>query len=320
VYSDEDYFKGNRAFLNGTEADINTASGFLRIDFRPVKNLRVIAATRADKFSSPDDVYLAYEFAATYKINNGNLIRTAITRSNSGSFIGVNNLNLVVPVGPGVNLVRSGNKDVELLTVNMIEVGFRSQLSKRLQIDLDLFTQNAENFNGILVTGATTQQFRNVPTSARQIGVTFSLNFVPSERIQVKPFVTIQKTETEDLPSVYYDPAIVPITYSDSKHKQTPSVYGGYYFNYKVTERFNVNLNGYYFASHRQYHRSDLAYGSKAGDIEGVVLLNAKLNFSITKQINVFLNGRNITANSRQYFGTDKIEGVYMLGASFNLN
>lgn len=329
-YSDEDYFEGNRAFLNGTSADISTLSGFVRTDIKPVKNLRIIAALRADKFSSPDDVYLAYELATTYKINESNLIRAAITRSNSGSFIGVNNLNLHVPVQTPFgtyDVVRAGNKDVELLTVNMIEFGYRSQLSKSLQIDFDAFVQKAENFNAILIVGGeqpipavfipTEQQFRNVPTTAQQIGATFSINFVPNERLQFKPFVTVQKTETKDLSANYVDPTLGE-TYSDSEHKNTPSVYGGYYFNYKATEWFNVNINGYYFASHRQYHLTDLTYTSNAGDIEGVFLVNAKLNFAITKQFNLFLNGRNITANSRQYFGTDKIGSVYLLGASFN--
>ncbi len=151
---------------------------FLRTDFKPAKGMRVIAALRADKFSSPDDVYLAYELATTYSINDKNLIRAAITRSNSGSFISITKLNLTVPTAIGIPVHRSGNEDVKLFTVDMIEIGYRSQLSKSLQIDFDVFTQTADNFNALLIQEivssdsngcySTQNQFINVPTTARQ--------------------------------------------------------------------------------------------------------------------------------------------------------
>lgn len=72
-------------------------------------------------------------------------------------------------------------------------------------------------------------QFNNLPITAIQNGATIGLNFVPSDKIQFKPFVTVQKTETEDLPSSLADASLDPtVTYSTSTHKNTPSVYGGY--------------------------------------------------------------------------------------------
>ena len=304
-YSDEDY-ANDVTFLNGTTQNITTTSAFLRTDFKPVTALRIIAAVRADKFSSPDDAYLAYEFATTYKLNDKNLIRAAITRSNSGSFIGVNNLNLNIPTPlPGVTVHRLGNDKVDLVTVDMIEVGYRSQLSKSVQLDIDLFSQKIENFNTILVQNTITPfpglsidtdlQFKNVPTSAEQLGATLSLNIVPSEKIQFKPFVTMQQTDTKDLPSVYKDPETGnAVTYSDSKHKNTPSFYGGYYFNIKATNKLNVNLNGYYFAAHRQYYRTDVLNQSEVGDIKGTFLVNVKASYLVADHVTIFFNGRNI--------------------------
>lgn len=330
-YSDEDYEAEGPTFLNGSSQKITTSAAFLRTDLKPVKNLRIIAAVRADKFSSPDDVYFAYEFATTYSINENNLIRAAITRSNSGSFIGINKLNLLVSPLPGVTVHRAGNENVELFTVDMIELGYRSQLSKSVQIDFDIFTQKADNYNAMLITEMvvplpgvvipTENQFQNVPTSARQIGATLSLNFVPSGKIQFKPFVTIQKTETEDLPSAYIDPDMPGVTYSDSKHRHTPSFYGGYFLNFKATEKLNINLNGYYFAAHRQYYRTDPGDVSKTGDINGTFLLNAKVSYQIINGLNVFVNGRNVLdTGSNEYWGTDNIGALYSIGASFNLN
>jgi iron complex outermembrane receptor protein len=332
-YSDKDYADDGPTFLNGTAQSINTTAAFLRTDFKPVKNLRVIAALRADKFSSPNDIYLAYELATTYSINEKNLIHAAVTRSNSGSFIGINKLNLTVPTPiPGVDVHRRGNESVDLFTVDMIEVGYRSQLSKSVQLDLDVFTQKADNYNALLVQETITPlpgvsidtelQFKNVPTTARQIGATVSLNFVPSQRIQFKPFVTLQQTETSNLASSYADPGSgATVTYSDSKHKHTPSFYGGYYFNFKATEKLNLNLNGYYFAAHRQYNLTDRADVSEAGDIAGTVLVNLKGSYQVGKLVNIFINCRNVlNSDSREYWGTDNIGALYMIGVSLNTN
>jgi len=330
-YNDDDYRADGPVFLNG-EKQINTSAAFLRTDLKPVKNLRIIAAVRADKFSSPDDVYFAYEFATTYSVNENHLVRAAITRSNSGSFIATTQLDLYVPTPiPGVTIHRYGNENVELFTVDMAELGYRSQITKSVQLDVDVFAQKANHFTALLVkqvvpTGPTSTlpvdlQVDDIPTSATQIGATLSLNFVPNERIQFKPFVTVQKTDTKDLPSTYDDPNNFPVTYSDSKHKHTPSFYGGYYFNFKATDKLNFNLNGYYFASQRQYSAVDMDDNSAAGDISGAFLLNAKVSYQVIKGLNVFVNGRNIMdSNAREYWGTDKIGALYAAGATFNLN
>lgn len=332
VYGDEDYKSKGLTFLNGTEQSIQTTSGFIRTDLKPTEAFRIIAAIRLDKFSTPDKAYFAYEFATTYKLNETNLIRAAITRSNSGSFIGNNYLNLVVPINQSLNFERLGNDDLKPVTVDMIELGYRVQISKSLQFDIDIFQQKAKDFTALLTTNGvvsggfipTEQKFLNVPTTATQIGTTFSINFVPNDKLQIKPFVTIQKTETEKLASLYMDPTLaqnlgMTVTYSDSKHKNTPSFYGGYFVNYKITKAFNLNLNGYFFGSQNQYDGDD-ADGTKAGDIKGQWLFNAKASYSLD-QITFFASGRNMfNSNSREFFGTDKIGGLYLLGASFNLN
>lgn len=333
VYGDEDYRLDGLTFLNGTEQSIQTTSGFIRTDLKPTEAFRIIAAVRMDKFSTPDDAYFAYELATTYKLNESNLIRAAITRSNSGSFIGNNYLNLVVPINASLDFERLGNTDLKPVTVDMIEIGYRIQISKSVQFDIDVFQQKAKDFTALLTTNGvvvgadfvpTEQQFVNVPTTATQLGTTFSVNFVPNDKLQIKPFVTIQKTETEKLASAYVDPTLAqslgaPVTYSTSDHKNTPAVYGGYFINYRITKAFNFNLNGYYLGSQNQYDGDDVD-GTRAGNIEGKLLFNAKASYSI-KNINLFVSGRNIFNNdSREFFGADQIGGLYLVGASFNLN
>ena len=323
TFDDRDYINSDMGIIGlfNAENTITTTAGYLRADLNFTEKLRVLAGVRMDKFSDPDDVYLAYEFATTYKLNASNLVRAAVTQSNSGSFIGYNFLNIA-----GGQI---GNTNLDLFTLNMIEFGYRSQLSSKLQLDIDVFHQTGKNLTAIVQT-AGPQQFFNVPTTAKQIGTTISLNFVPNEKIQIKPFITFQKTETEDLASLYLDPSLPSppypaVTYSNSTHKYTPGSFGGFYFNYKPTTKFNVNLSGYYFAKQTQYDGSyDVADSSTPqyanGQISGKFTLNAKVSYELVKNLNVFINGRNLFgSDSREFYAADRTAGLYTAGLTYNM-
>jgi iron complex outermembrane recepter protein len=332
-FGDADYVADGAVFLAGKDVTIKTSSAFIRTDIKATKNLRIIAAGRADKFSLPDDVYFAYEFASTYKINSKNLIRAAITQSNSGSFIGNNflDLNILVPngAGPGItiNYMRQGNNDMKLFTVNMMELGYRSQLSKNLQLDLDVFLQQAKNMNALIFRGPdgtftgtypnVIERFEDIDTKAKQTGATLSLNMVPSEKIQFKPFLTVQKTTLEKA----YTGFNLSASIEDRDHENTPSIYGGYYLNFKASDKLNINSSAYLFGSQRQYDVTDPNNDSDAGNIKGKFLMNLKVNYALTSDLSVFLNARNLlNADSYEFYGADKTGGLYMAGLSFNLN
>lgn len=315
-------------FLNRSRT-INTLSAFLRSDWNLTKSWRLLAAVRADKFSTPDNTYVAFEFASTYKLNTNNLLRAAFTRSNSGSFVGLNYLAVseLTPV-PGLSVTQSGNTNLDLFTITMIEAGYRTQLSSSLQLDLDVFLQRAENFAAVtaevfnpIIGQPSAYRFNNVPVSAEQRGITLGLNYVHNDNIQFKPFVTLQRTETKDLPDSWASPSLNPaLTYSSSEHKSTPSVFGGFYLNLRASKQLNVNLNGYYFSTHRQYDGADLAQNADAGEIRGKFLMNIKLNYNVSYRFSLFLNGRNIlNSDSREYFGTDRTGALYLAGASYSL-
>lgn len=334
ILSDRDYVEEGLTFLGGVSQDIKTSSAYVRADIKPLEALRVLGALRVDKFSTPDDIYLAYELAATYRINEQNIIRGAVTRSNSGSFVGYNYLNLQVPLTPDLNFVRSGSEDLSLYTVNMIELGYRAQISKAFQVDIDVFRQEGKNLTALLTTDGidfgngifqpTEQKFLNVPTTATQTGVTLGVTYAASDKFHVKPFITIQNTETEALPSSFIDPDLAqalgaPVSYSDSKHENTPGFYGGYYINYSATKSLNVNLNGYFFNSHRQYDQSDITATTATGDIAGKFLMNAKVAYNLGK-VTVFVNGRNIVnSESTEFFGADKTSYSVLGGVNLSL-
>lgn len=325
TFDDRDYVDPNQGIIGlfNAENSINTIAGYVRADLAFTEKWRVLAGLRLDKFSDPDDSYLAYELASTYKINEKNLVRAAYTKSNSGSFIGYNFLDL--------GGIQNGNTNLDLFTLTMIEVGYRVQISPKLQLDLDAFHQNGENLTAIVqIDGGGTQQFMNTPTTAEQIGATISFNYVPNQKIQFKPFFTFQKTETKDLPSIYLDPSLPSppfptVTYSDSKNEYTPGSYGGFYFNYQPISKLNINLSGYYFTKQTQYDQSydandDSTSQYAYGQIDGKFMFNAKISYEIISGLNVFANARNLTgADSREFYAGDRTAGLYMGGLSFNL-
>ena len=322
-FDDRDYINPDMGVIGlfNSENTISTTAGYVRADLNFTKKLRVLGGLRVDKFSDPDDAYLAYEFATTYKLNTKNLIRAAITRSNSGSFVGYNFLNIA---GGQV-----GNTNLKLFTLDMIELGYRSQLTDKIQLDIDVFQQKGKNLTAMVQT-AGPQQFSNVPTTSTQIGTTISFNFVPNDKIQLKPFITIQKTETEDLASLYLDPSLPSppyptVTYSNSTHKYTPGSFGGFYFNYRLTNKLNINLSSYYFGKQTQYDGSydsnDTSTPQYAyGQVQSKFMLNAKVSYEVVKNLNLFVSGRNIlNSDSREFYAADRTAGLYTGGLSYNL-
>jgi iron complex outermembrane receptor protein len=314
---------GNVGYFNGVNS-INTTSGFVRTDLNFTEKLRVIGGLRVDNFSSPNQAYLAYELATTYKINSKNLVRFAVTRSNSGSFIGYNFLN----IGGG----QIGNNNLKIFTLDMVELGYRVQLTDKLQFDVDVFQQSAKNLTAILQNNGY-QQFANVPTTAVQQGATFGINFVPNDKIQFKPFLTIQTTQTKDLPSLYIDPAFaqaasVPLSYSSNKNLYTPGSFGGFYFNYHPLAKLNVNVSGYYFSKQTAYDASYDASNPSAnpaqyaqGQIAAKLMINAKVSYEITKGLAAYVSGRNVfNATSREFYGADQTQAMVFGGVSYRVN
>ena len=334
-YSDVGYTvpgDNRTGYLNGSH-DIATTAAFVRADINVTNNWRFLTALRGDKFSTPDKTKFAYEFASTYKIGKAHIIRAAVTRSNTGSFIAQNYANFDSEPAPGYIIAIRANKDYDLLTIRMVELGYRVKLNKWIQADIDVFRQKGNNYGAYLLNqyapsppfppfSPSQMLYQNLPTEAVQVGGTISLNFVPTEKLQFKPFVTIQETEIKNLPDVLISTNLMPNqTYTTSKHKNTPSFYGGYFLTYKFTEKLYFNLNGYYFKSHTQYDKSDPDGTGQYSDIKGKILVNAKLNYMPLSNFNVFVNARNIlNQDSYEFFGTDKTGSLYMIGASYSLN
>jgi len=312
----------------GRKKTLNTNSAYLRTDWNFTDAWRIIAAARVDQFSEPDDAYLAYEFAFTYTFGK-NLFRAAVTRSNSGSFVGVTATNFFTPDGVKVR----GNDQIKLYTVDAIEIGIRSQITKQIQFDIDAFRQKAFNVSASVISDGnvvapgifvpTLAMTQDTDIEATQVGITASINFVASELIQFKPFLTWQKTDLDNLPSAYVLPSIDPtLTYSSKRHKASPSLFGGWYLNVNPG-KWNVNVSGFYIGEQDIYFGNlnlQTPVSGLPANNDAKFLLNARVAYAIAKQLSVFVLGRNILHDYKREFSyADKIGSLWALGVDFNL-
>lgn len=332
TYTDEPYINPSEFVIGvlNNERTIRTFATSLSADYRITDKWRAIGGVRFDRFSQPDDVYVSYQLANTYKINDKNLIRAVIAKSNSGSFIGPNfldvDLSFPTPFGEG-QLLFQGNDDLELFSVRTIELGYRTKVFNNLELNFELFRQVGENASALIGEAPPTPNplslaasFKQLDLKAIQNGITFSANYVPYSSLQIKPFLTWQSTTTENAPTGLSTPAIDAenniTNLEDIDNDQTPTIFGGAYINYQPTKKLNINLNPYYTSAQTQYSFYSLSNPTTdIGDIDGKLIFNAKVSYDITNNVNLYVNGRNIFDNdSREYFGADRNGGLYLVG------
>lgn len=306
--------------LIGGFQDITTTALSLRSEY-DLNKLRLIAAVRGDRYNYPDKDYLSFQFAATYKVNEKNLLRTTYSRANRAPFMLSTFLNFEesIPVVPGFSVIfqQLGNENLELLTMDMFEVGFRSYLRDNFQFDLEGFFGKTQDYDALIfgqitVTDSTAtqiNQYGNLGLLAKQIGSTGSISYILSDQFQIRAFGTVQQTTLEDFQP---DPANNPDSLVNLNHKATPDFYGGIYINYRPMHKLNINLNSYSYTS------QVFSHSSKETDIGEKVILNARISYSIWEKCSVYLNARNLlNTPTKEFAFADDIKGAYGIGVNF---
>ena len=330
---------------------LTTRTASLRADYKLLnEKLRLVAGLRADKFNYPDKTYFSSELAATYKLNKKNLLRLVYSSSPRSASIFDTYVDQTVayfPSGPKqfTEIALQGNKDLNLLTAKMLEAGYRGKLTKKLNIDIEVFNINAKNFNNLILSGPYFQfsgtdtvrvipfKSLNLPMELRQQGITISLTY-SSAKLMIKPFVTFQKTKmknyapfnnTPDAPQGIFFSNNPPAEniYSamgiQTDLKSTPDVFGGLSINYAITSKINTNLNGYYYSSQVYYHITNVIYNDGVRGIDHMnakLILNASVSFQAVKGLNIFCTGKNILNDkSREFFKTDDVPFMFLAGS-----
>ena len=333
-YSDKDYIDVENAVIGvlNSNPKIRTYAGSLSANYQLSDKLRFTGGIRADKFNSPDDIYISYQFASTFKANDKNLLRLVYAKSNSGSFIGSNFVNIDLPytdpaTGTQILYYFQGNSELDLFQIDMLEFGYRTKISSNVELNLETWLQRAQNsytfFEGVAPPPYYADlsyyyTYENTGSTTYQSGLTLSANIVPNTKLHIKPFVTYQQTETEDLPTFYH---IANTNKADVVNDQTPSIFGGLYMNFTPNDKFSINLNPYYMSAQTHYSFYNLANpNTELGDIDAKLILNARLSYKPSKVFDIYLSARNFTNNdSREYGGGDRTGALLLGGVNVKL-
>lgn len=361
VYDDTPYVpvdKSGSGYLNG-ESVLSNFAYFLRGDFKASEKLRLIAAARMDHYNKPDDSYFTYQLIGTYKPNEANLIRASFSKANRGPVMVDSYANYSEGnTNPGSAYLQYLGKDnMKLPTSNVFEIGYRGQLSKKVQIDIETFysiTKDFPTFEPTVTAPSAEQpyvhviyQYDNASVEAYQLGATANILYQPSSKIYFKAFATVQSTELKNLQKKVTPMLLVPddsfpggpifenpvYETIDQKHEQTPSFYGGFIANYVPTKKLTVFASLNYYSSqvyehdyaHSQYDyfssQLDPNYtGSGVADIKANTTVNAKVSYKIYKDNSIFVNARNLfNSNNRQFGFADQMGGLYLVGININL-
>ena len=361
VYDDSKYIPEGRegsGYLNG-ESVLSNFAYYLRGDYAASDKLRLIAALRMDHYNKPEENYFTYQLIGTYKPNEKNLFRASFSKANRGPVMVdfYTNYNEGSQT-PGASFIQYlGNDNMKLPTSNVVEIGYRGQLSKQFQVDIEGFysvTKDFPTFEPTIIHKPIEEgylhlayNYQNIDATATQLGTTASLFYVPSSKFQFKAFATVQKTQLNDfqkkeVPMILMPDASHPeggifenpvYETVDQTHKQTPSFFGGITANYHPIEKLNV-FAGVNFYS-KQTYEHDYAYsqyhylmsqmnpdytGSGTAEIKANATVNAKVSYKVYKNSSVFVNARNLFNSKESQFGfADQTSGLYLVGVNINL-
>jgi iron complex outermembrane receptor protein len=225
-YDDSPYLEGGESgYLNGKK-ELNTLAASLRADYLAFGKLRLVAALRVEKYNYPDKLYGSWQFAGTLPIGEKQRIRAVYSRANRSSFIINSHSNYTwnrIGRMPPRFIHFSGNEDYDLMTVDMIELGYRIKPANNIVIDAEIFGSDSRNYGALMANSTTlnlspeifhyadnpmamlmaTQPsvdivYQNMGLNARQIGTTLSLDWVLSSKLIAKMHATWQKTTLQD--------------------------------------------------------------------------------------------------------------------------
>lgn len=326
--------------FNGRRS-INTFAGYVKGDYLLLDSkLRLGAALRLDAFNYPNQPYLSFQGTVNYKIDTQNQLRLVYGRAFRSANILFTYADRYLPNfnGAGTDLELFGNKDLQLLRTDMIEMGWRGKINENWLLDAELFYADTRNYadfvygNPYTRNGTQIQPYStiNYPLTTQQIGATISVNYV-NENLQIKPFITYQQTTLQNSSpynntdgSTLLNPNAAQNNINSNlgkaeEHKGDPAFFGGLFINYKH-KQFNINLNPYFFSEYTFYsfQNTNYADGRGIGNIAGKFLLNAKVSYSPIRSLSIFINIKNgLDMNTPEFYNTDLIGRRFLGGLNF---
>jgi len=342
----------NKTGIFNAKGKITTETASLRGEYKLFNNkLRLVAGVALNKFNFPDTTYLSYQFASTYKLNKKSILRLVYSHAPRSSTIFDTYVDQTVAIFPTgfkkfTSITLEGNKKIKLLTANMFEIGYRTTINSKINIDVEIFDIRGKNYNTLVHNGPY-QQLRgtdtiivlplistNLPLKLTQQGITVSFIY-SMKKMQLKPFITIQKTVMKDYTRFNNTPDAIGVPYQNNPRQNniysgmgtkqtfqgTPTVFGGAYLNYLVTPKLNVNMNLYYYSPQTYYHFTNVMFNDGVRGIDHInakLIVNANISYQVVKGLYFFCSGKNLLNDtSREFFKTDEVPFMLFGGMNF---
>lgn len=328
-FNDKPYLDDSQ-FDNGLFNDkvaLENLAYSMRTEIRPVENLRIIGALRMDDYSLPEKNYWTYQFITSYTINGKSNLRLVYSRANRGPFMYDYHVDHYSQFenqdGYTEMEIFNPNKQLELVTMDMLEFGFRYRLREDLLMDYSFFYNEAQNFSNNFTRTDTLGQSiqhisstRNIDLMSHQLGITARINYVLNRNFQIRFFTTGQMTVLENLNLDYSiggeEEQVVSVE-SDYIHRSTPSIYGGLIINYEPGENWILNTNFYRYGQQKFYTVDGIT------KLDSKTIMSLKVSYNVYKGNKIYFNARNFIDNSSYEFPfADEAGGLYLLGLDIN--
>jgi Outer membrane receptor proteins, mostly Fe transport len=330
---------------------LQNAAVSVALEQTPWKKLRFVEAVRLDLYSDRTEynyypfgaadifdpqtkhgqlLYVSYQFAVTYTPVENHILRASYARANKSP-------SMMETFFSEPSMQASGNRALNLVTFDTVELGYRNRVNQQIDMSLDLFGTYARDFSEVRLHGLDVANFKaiviydNFELKAYQVGVTASFGYT-ARYFQGRLFATVQQTFLQNLKIFRsFDFSILqgtPPKGVDEPHVGTPDVYGGFYLNYQPIDPLNINFNAYYFSRHTQVH-SDIPEGillanpvrlSGQMDIQQSFILNVKVSYNFWKGLAAFINVRNaLNINQPQFIWGDPNHVLIFAGLQYEL-
>ncbi len=309
---------GKRLYIDSPSMESNddgtlahVASAYVRAETN-LSDFRLVGALRGDSYShKPERIQPTYNLAATYSLGNNHLLRVGYGRAKRYLFM----LDVYAEAESEFWDVR-GNKELNPLTADTVELGYRGKFFGMISADFEVFATRIQDITqfeseGFNDSGALSFTYNNVPTEGEQLGGTFALSAVPTQDLRLKAHVTVQRSRArgglleEDLTgggNVYSN--------AWERAKSTPAAYGGGSLDYSVIEGLRLHVDGYFLS------KQDLVNNNGAQILEPAIVLNSKVAYDVHDGVTAFLNVRNINLGGKtQFMFADQMGELVMLGA-----
>lgn len=359
-WEDDQLLPGNLDISDPDKA-LQAISGSLRGDLRLLQKLRFVAGLRLDyyfdrhedrfyprtdanmDYTTPPNVETregksaipSWQLGATLQVAPQHLLRLSYSRAHRAPFL----INTYFNDDYSPPVVGLGNRALDVVTSDAVELGHRGQLLEGLEVDSEIFYSQTRHFSEAyphaqeLVDGQLRiyVQADNLDSVAHQAGATVSV-LMSLPKTRVKAFVTAQETllehhapDTLHLFDYEYSPKD-PANQRRLRHRGTPTLYGGLVLNVRPIHKLNINANMYAYTDHTLARADQVlgmlyaaTYETSEYEVLPKAILNAKVAYTIVEGLDLFVSGRNLLFLERpEYFYSDKTNTVVMVGAEYS--